>query len=379
MLGRGWAPLYGVVRGDDKLIDLPVPELYDLARDPAERASVIAHAPARREELTSLLSRWRRDDQGPVRGQESAETRQQLAALGYASAAAAPIKKRYTEQDDPKRLVELDRLMQEVIARHRAGDLLGALEVCQEVVARRPDMNAGLMQMALLYRKLGQLPPAIAALRRAFELNPDDAGTAVLLGSYLSEAGQAGEAADLLAPYAAKPEPALDVLTTRGAALAQAGRAREAVATFERARASDPSNPMTSVHLATVYLTAGQTGAARTSLLAALAQNPSLAVAHRTLGLIAAREGHDEEAEARLRRALELDPSEHDALLNLGLILRRHGRTEEARPLLERFVAEAPQPLYAAQVARLRALLAAGPHPLAPRGGPAPAAASGAS
>jgi Tfp pilus assembly protein PilF len=118
---------------------------------------------------------------------------------------------------------------------------------------------------------------------------------------------------------------------------------------------------MTSVHLATVYLGAGRTAEAKAALSSALAQNPSLAAAHRTLGLIAARDGRDDEAEERLRRALELDPDEHDALLNLGLILRRHGRAAEARPLLERFVAEAPQPLYAAQVARLRALLQAGP------------------
>lgn len=376
MLGRGWAPLHGVVRGRDKLIDLPVPEMYDLAKDPGERVSVIARSPARREDLTALLARLRREDEGPVRGDESADTRQRLAALGYATAASAPLKKAYTEQDDPKRLVGLDRLMQEVIARHRAGDLTGALAVCEQVVASRPDMTAGLMQMALLHRKLGRIGPAIAALRRAFEVNPDDAGTVVLLASYLNEAGGAKEAADLLAPYAAKAEPALDVLSTRGAALAQQGRTREAIETFRRAQDIDPSNPMTSVHLATVYLAAGQTAEARTSLEAALVRNPSLAVAHRTLGLMAARDGRDEEAERRLRRALELDPSEHDALLNLGLILRRHGRTAEARPLLERFVAEAPQPLYAAQVARLRALLAPPAHPAPSRGAAVPASAS---
>ena len=37
MLGRGWAPLYGVLRGRDKLIDLPVPEMYDLAQDRRRR------------------------------------------------------------------------------------------------------------------------------------------------------------------------------------------------------------------------------------------------------------------------------------------------------------------------------------------------------
>ena len=80
---------------------------------------MIVRAPARREDLTAVLARLRQDDAGPVRGEESAETRQRLAALGYAATSSAP-KKHYAEQDDPKRLVGLDRLMQDVIARHRA-------------------------------------------------------------------------------------------------------------------------------------------------------------------------------------------------------------------------------------------------------------------
>src|SRR4029453_1221580 len=134
-----------------------------------------------------------------------------------------------------------------------------------------------------LERKLGRLSPAIAALRQAFHPDPDDVATAVLLGSYLNEAGRAKESAELLASYAAAPEPALDVLTTRGAALAELGRTADAVATFRRAREVAPSNPMTPVPLATVYLAAGRSAEATQALEAALAQNPSLAVAHRTL------------------------------------------------------------------------------------------------
>ncbi len=33
-LNRGWAPLYGIVDGDMKYIELPIPELYDLEADP---------------------------------------------------------------------------------------------------------------------------------------------------------------------------------------------------------------------------------------------------------------------------------------------------------------------------------------------------------
>ena len=198
---------------------------------------MIARAPgASRGPVRACSRATASEDAGPARQVETGETRRQLAALGYTAAAAAPLKKEYTADDDPKRLVALDRLMQEVIGRHRSGDLAGALAVCERVVRARPDMNAGLLQMALLYRKLGQLGPAVGALRRAFEQDPDDAGTAVLLASYLSEAGEAQEAADLLAPYAAQPSRALDVLATRGAALAQLGRTREALDAFTRAR-----------------------------------------------------------------------------------------------------------------------------------------------
>src|SRR5262249_12861360 len=35
-LNRGWAPLTGIIVGREKYIDLPIPELYDLASDPGE-------------------------------------------------------------------------------------------------------------------------------------------------------------------------------------------------------------------------------------------------------------------------------------------------------------------------------------------------------
>ena len=36
-LVRGWAPLRGVIAGRNKYVDLPIPELYDLAADPKRR------------------------------------------------------------------------------------------------------------------------------------------------------------------------------------------------------------------------------------------------------------------------------------------------------------------------------------------------------
>ena len=83
------------------LIDLPVPEMYDLAEDEGERANLIARTPAPREPtLTAAPARLRRDDAGPVRGEESAETRQQLAALGM-----PPRRPRRSRRTTPRRTI----------------------------------------------------------------------------------------------------------------------------------------------------------------------------------------------------------------------------------------------------------------------------------
>jgi choline-sulfatase len=353
---RGWAPLHGVTTGGWKYVDLPLPELYDLGADPREERNLAAARPAELERLRKALSAFRFRDRGPSRGGEDAEVREKLRALGYVSA-AAPVGKRYTEADDPKRLIDLDALLESVIALHRAGDVPGALAQCEQVVARRPDMPAALLQLALLRRKAGQLGPAVDALRQAVAISPADEGTAALLGSYLNEAGEAGETARLLEPYAERRDAGLDTLVARGAALAQLGRTREARASFDRAVAADPSRALTLVQRATVRMMARDDAGARADLERALALDEHLALAHHTLGLLAARQGDEAQAERRFRRALDLDAGNYDAMLNLGSLLARRGRRAEARPYLARFVAGAPPDVYAREIARARAWL----------------------
>jgi len=355
---RGWAPLRGVTTGGWKYVDLPLPELYDLGADPREERNLAASHPAERERLRAALSAFRAPDRDLARTSEDPEVRDKLRALGYVSA-AAPVGKRYTAADDPKRLIDLDASIETVIARHRAGDVDGALTLCEQVVARRPDMPAALLQLALLRRKAGQLGAAVEALRRAVAISPEDEGTAALLGSYLNEAGQPAETVRLLEPYAARKEAGLDTLVARGAAFAQLGRPREARASFDRAVAADPSRALTLVQRATVEMMAHAAAAARTDLEAALARDERLALAHHTLGLLAARRGDEGEAERRFRRALALDAGNYDAMLNLGSLLARRGRRAEAQPYLEQFAAGAPPSVYAREIARVRGWLGA--------------------
>lgn len=50
-LTRDWAPLTGIVFRNWKYIDLPVPELYDLAADPAEERNLAAREPQRLRDM----------------------------------------------------------------------------------------------------------------------------------------------------------------------------------------------------------------------------------------------------------------------------------------------------------------------------------------
>jgi Tfp pilus assembly protein PilF len=359
---RGWAPLTGVLRGAEKYVELPLPELYDLAGDPTEQRNLVASRSDRVERLQADLRGFPSADSvqsRQSRASEDRETREALRALGYLSSAAAPPRRRYGPEDDPKRLVGLDTLMEQVLARHREGDLESALALCRDIVRQRPDMPAAWLQMAILQRKRGDMTAAIDALERLIAIAPEDGGNAAVLGQYLTDAGRAAEAVALLKPYAAAAEPSLDVLTAQGVALARLGRLPDAAAMLERARQADPSNAMARVELGTVRLLAGQDALARSAFEDALKLDPGLAMAHHSLGLLAAKEGREDEALVHWRAALDRDPGHADALFRLGSALARRGRAEEARPYLEQFVARAPREIYERQVQSATAWLKA--------------------
>lgn len=356
-LNRGWAPLYGVIRDRTKFIDLPIPELYDLASDPRETHNLAGSQPKRVEELRSLLASLRSHDRGPHRGQETFETRERLRSLGYLAASVGRSKAVDTEKDDPKRLISLDAMLQEVVSLYAAGDLQGALGRCRELIRRRPDMAVSLLSLAHLERENGNLQAGVDALQKAVAINSNDDDALSMLGAYLTEAGRPDEAVALLEPFAKRPEPDVQVLVAYGLALAKAGRSQAALAALSKAQAVDPSNAMLLVDIGTVRLMAGERKAARRSFEAAVAKNGNVARAHSSLAFMEAEEGRVHEALEHWKHAVALDLREHAKILALAALLTRSGRPDEARPYLEFFVRSAPPRLYGRDIERVRASL----------------------
>jgi tetratricopeptide (TPR) repeat protein len=297
---------------------------------------------------------------GPVapgqRQVEDADTAARLRALGYTSGSAQQGKK-YTEDDDPKRLIDLDRQMHAGIEAFNAGRLRDAAAIYVNILARRPDMGVAYLHLAFLQAEMGRIGDAIAPLPTARENAAPSAEIDSRLGMYLSETGQAGRALPLLQVAAARPDAGVDALNALGIGYARAGQAGKALEVFARILELDARNVMAMQNAGSVNLAAGNLQAARSAFERAIQINPGWAATYTGLGALELQEGNRPAAIEAWRRAIELNPSEFDALFNLATELINDGQPGAARPHVERFVQAAPRAVYGADIDRLQAWL----------------------
>jgi arylsulfatase A-like enzyme/Flp pilus assembly protein TadD len=338
---RGWAPLRGVIAGREKYIDLPIVELYDLAADPQEASNLAASRPERAQALFNTLKLFDVAPPGRAR-KETPETLERLRSLGYIGGGTATVREKYTDADDPKRLIELEQTMERAGDAYREGRTSDAIEMYKRVIARRPDTEDAYRKLALVYWRSGRPRDAIGTLETALRSGVTQSEVRIKLGQYLAEAGQADRAIALL-DQAAGDDP--DALIALGNAYQLAGRHGEALRTFSHLLEVDPRNGLAHENIGTALLLAKDFRAAEPSLRRAIELDPGLAGAYTALGVVLANTGRKAEAIDAWKRAVELDGAELNALFNVTVNLAAAGRRDEARAYGERFIAAAPPAL----------------------------------
>jgi len=354
-LNRGWAPLRGVLRERRKYIELPVPELYDLPRDPAEKDNRVNEERRTVRTLQAALpaeSVW-----PPKKGAVSAEEEARLRALGYAagSGGSAPAKAAYTAADDPKNLVALDHQLHQVVDAYSRGRYEEAVQLARQAIATRPDLPEAYEHAALALRQMERHEEAIAVLREGLARGAGRESLRRQLGLALSEAGYAAEAVETLRPLAADGDPT--TVNAYGAALSEGGQPGEAVAVLEKLAASDPDNPKTFENLGVAELRRQRPAAARDRLQKALSLNPNLPISWNTLGVALYQLGDRPAAIDAWERAAALDPRQYDALYNLGLVAAEAGRYDQASRALRRFIQTAPPARFGADIQKAQGIL----------------------
>jgi arylsulfatase A-like enzyme/tetratricopeptide (TPR) repeat protein len=354
-LNRGWAPLRGMLREGKKLIELPVPELYDLPKDPKEERNLFAEDRRTAHDLRASLPR--ESSWPPPRGAVSAEEEARLRSLGY-STGSGPVKTSWTAADDPKNLVGIDHKIHQIIDAYSRRDYEKAIGLARQVIAERPDVPEAYENQALALQQLERPGEAIEVLRAAARHGIDRETVRRQLGLALAEAGRAGEAVEVLQPLAASPQADSDTLNALGIALSDAGRHGDAVAVLQRATAAYPDDPKGFENLGIVALRMDQPEAARTQLQRALQLNPGLPISWNTLGVALYRLEGPAAALDAWERSVAIDSRQYDALFNIGLVAAQAGRPAQARQALSRFLATAPPARFGEDLQKARQLLA---------------------
>jgi len=360
-LTRNWAPLTAIVSRGDKLIDLPIPELYDLAADPKETTNLYTRDAERARTLEAI----RRDAVAALaatgssaeRTTLSAESRQRLQALGYVASSAEARRRVYTDADDPKQLIDAAEELNRALAAFRNGSREAAESTVRAIIARYPQFTTAHGVLASMQRDNGDLPSAIATLEALVRRGTADQSVLVVLAGYLQEKGSLAQSAELLEAVVASHPDYADAYNSLGVVYSRMGRHDRAQAAFRKVLDLDPTSATAYENLGVDASAGGDLNAAARYLARALELDPELAAARNALAAALLRQGRRADALEQWRTALRLNPHLLEALYNVGTTLYAEGRRDEARPYLERFVAEAPAQRYAADIARLRAML----------------------
>jgi arylsulfatase A-like enzyme/tetratricopeptide (TPR) repeat protein len=355
MLNRGWAPLTGVLADREKFIDVPIPERYDLAADPPETVNLAGRSPDRDRTLLAVLRGFGASLPGQRRA-EDADALARLRALGYVSG-SAPIKARYTEADDAKRLIELDQAIHTGVSLYSEHRYKDAIDTYRGILARRGDMAIAYKHLAFVYGETGDVGNAVDTLRRALSAGVTGEGITTQLGNYLAESGSGAEAIRLLEPEARSASPDIDALNALGIAYARSGRADEARRVFERIVTIDAESAIAFENLGALDLARGLAADAAAHFERAVTIDPGSSQAHAGLGAVAMKRGDERTAVEEWKRAVALDATNYDALYNLAIALARQGALSDARPYLEQFLRTAPPAFYADDLREISAVL----------------------
>ena len=340
----GWSDLASVVFGRFHLIEGPAPEIFDLAADPAERNNLAERERRLYADLRREAARY--DRSGRPSEEADAETRRQLAALGYLGQAAAPA----GPLPDPKDRLDVLRDIRDAYRLFSLKRYEEAVPAFRRVTERNPASLDAWDYLGQSLEALGQQGEALAAYQEAVRRSDGAPGPLLLAAGVLEALGRCPEAvASARLALDVEPVPAHHLLARcalDGNDLATAER--EARAALAQAIAGADLAPL--VTLAEVVWRQGRPEQALEITASALAEyraqprrDPELLHGLFFLrGRILAERGDAAAAEPSFLEEIRLFPLDSRSYTHLALLYALGGRANEVASTLERMIAAHP-------------------------------------
>jgi arylsulfatase A-like enzyme/Tfp pilus assembly protein PilF len=173
---HGWAPLAGFIRGSEKFIESPIPELYDLREDFDERRNLAAQEKidGYRKQLERIILEQSAVESSGSRAKPDREALKKLKSLGYVSSAGPTQKGNFCPEDDVKVLLPLHNRTYKAMTLHAEGRTGEAVEILRDVIEQRKNLGIAYIRLSLLYMDRGKTDAALEILKRGLFNAPYD-------------------------------------------------------------------------------------------------------------------------------------------------------------------------------------------------------------
>ena len=225
----------------------------------------------------------------------------------------------------------------------------GALEQFQKALARTPEKekDKAWRNIGLAHQELSQWEEAIRAFEKAVQLQPQEAGSRVSLGTLYLKRNRLEEAARELATAVQLDAELAEAKAWLGRAYSRAGRPQQALEAFRQAIALDPQHQMAHYNLAQTLAKLGRREEAQKALVEfQTVQKQAREREHRRFAIggtfqVALRKVEEEkfeEATELLPQMLAVEPQFVPALYNLGFAFLKQAKYEQAIASLQKAV-----------------------------------------
>ncbi|MGQ9672578.1 MAG: sulfatase-like hydrolase/transferase [Candidatus Aminicenantales bacterium] len=345
----GWAPIRGYIEDEDKFIDSPIPEFYNLKEDFEERRNLVENkrVDELREKIAQIISRQSHLDSPKAEQRMDRETLNKLRSLGYVQSAQEKKKQSFGPEDDVKTLLPYYNRAAEALEISNQGRIEEAIRLLKEIITENPSIPHAYTNLALLYKDLGRIKDGLEVLKVAFQSMPDNYDIFSDIIAFLMEDSQDDAVIEGFKAFRFR-EMDYDPVIWNYAGLAywHKGEKEEAQRCWERAIAIDPKFPTAYGNLGTLYhamfrKTQDKKDYERSAenFKKAIELDPSNSPCYNSLGLLYLEAAAYIEAIAYLEKALKIDPNFFDALYNLGMAHMKTGAFSAALKYFQRFKA----------------------------------------
>ena len=344
---RGWAPLSGYIADQDKFIDSPNPELYDLKEDFNEQKNLLGRKDAdlHRKRLAQLAIEMSSSQSAQEKRRLDREAMERLKSLGYISSPAGTPKKNYGPEDDVKALLPFFNRTLEAMDVFKSGNIRQGIDMLKQIITAEKNIDLAYSYLAGMYKEIGRLSEGIEVMKLGLKRLPESYEIFFTYVSFLEAAGRYEEVIQAV-DETRLPQTDIDpdVWIAQGNAFLLKGELDRALSAYKRAQSIDPEyadvyDGLGKVSLSS-YLKTNESAFLQESIVhfkKAVELDPRFISAYHGLG-VAYRHGADlDRAIGFWEKALKINPDYGETLYELGNAYLTKGEKAKALRCLERF------------------------------------------